>query len=103
MSYCVTVLSRHDGVHLGWRNGPVWDEKVSGGSHWTGEHVQALGAWLWEHDPQGHDPHLFREQLGDEISSLMHEPSVVETICMKTGIRLMYRTLGPDSWDLVVT
>ena len=43
-----------------------------------------------------------REQLGNEVTSLKAEAAVIETLCMETGIRLMYMTLGPDSWDLIL-
>ena len=44
----------------------------------------------------------FRERLGNEVTSLKGETAVTETLCMETGIRLMYRTLGPDCWDLIL-
>ena len=57
------------------------------------EQVKELGAWLWASKT------YFREHLGNEVASLKAE---TETLCTDTGIRLMYRTLVPDSWDLIL-
>ena len=62
------------------------------------DQVLTLGALLWEEDPR-----FFRDQLGEEISSLNAESTLVDVLCKKTGTRLRYKTLGPDSWDLVLT
>ena len=72
---------------------------MPGGSLWTVEQVEDLGALLWEEE----DPRFIRDQLGDEVSSLIAESTLVDVLCKKTGIRLRYKTLGPDSWDLVLT
>ena len=98
LSFRVTVISRQDGLHLGLREGWDWGE-VPGGSSWTVEQVEDLRALLWEEE----DPRFFRDQLGDEVSSLSAESTLVDVLCKKTGIRLRYKTLGPDSWDHVLT
>ena len=41
---------------------------------------------------------LLQRRTGDEISSLNAESVVIEALCKKTGIRLMYRTLGTSPW-----
>ena len=64
----------------------------------TVEQVQDIRAWLWV----GAEPRFYRDELGDEVTSLKAETAVVETLLMKTGIMLMYRTLGSDSWDLIL-
>ena len=100
LSLCITVFSRQDGLHLGWRRGLEglgFGDGGPGGSKWTVEQVLALRAWLWEEESR-----YFRDELGDEISSLNAESAVIKALCKKTGIRLMYRTLGPDSWDLIL-
>ena len=63
----------------------------------TVKEVHVFRAWLWEEEPC-----FFRDKLGEEVSSLNAESAVIKTLCMKTGIRLMYKTLGPASWDLVL-
>ena len=67
-----------------------------GGSSWTVKQVRELRAMLWATETD------FRERLGNEVTSLKAESAVVERLCMGTGIRLRYRTLGPDCWDLVL-
>ena len=47
-------------------------------------------------------PTCYRDVLGDEITSLNAESTDIHALCEKTGIRLMLRTLGPDSWDLIM-
>ena len=74
------------------------NEKAPGGSLWTVEQVLTLGAVLWEEKPR-----FFRDFLGVRITSLTAESTLVDALCKKTGIRLRYKTLGPDSWDLVLT
>jgi len=91
----MTVFTCQDGVHLGWRRRPGLDGGL-GGSSWTVEQVRELRAWLWASKTD------FRECLGNEVTSLKAESAVTETLCMETGIRLMYRTLGPDCWDLIL-
>ena len=100
LSYYLAVISRQDGLHLGWRRlgDGDWDG-VAGGTSLTVEQVMALRACLWDRAK----PRFYRDALGDEVTSLNAESAVIETLCMKTGIRLMYRTFGPDSWDLVQT
>ena len=107
LSLCITVFSRQDGLHLGWRRGAwVLDDGVPGGSSdgvpggslWTVEQVHSLRAWLWlEREPTG-----FRDQLGKEIADLNAESMFIKTLCKKTGIELMLMTLGPDSWELAL-
>ena len=89
----MTVFARQDGIHLEWRRKAGLD---GGRSSWTVEDVKDLRAVVWDSETN------CREQLGNEFTSLKAEAAVVETLCMKTGTRLMYRTLGPDSWDLVL-
>ena len=60
------------------------------------EDVKDLRAVIWNPETNS------REKLGYEVTSLNAESLVIETLCMKTGIRLMYKTLGPASWDLVL-
>ena len=60
------------------------------------EQVRELKARLWACQTN------FRELLGNEVTSLKAETAVTETLYMETGIRLMYRTLGPDCWDLIL-
>ena len=67
-----------------------------GGSSWTVKQVRELRAMLWATETD------FRERLGNEVASLKAETAVIEALCMETGIRLMYRTVGPDCWDLVL-
>ena len=67
-----------------------------GGSSWTVEDVKDLRAVVWDSETN------CREQLGNEVTSLKTEAAVIETLYMETGIRLMYRTLGPDSWDHIL-
>ena len=99
LSFRVTVISRQDGLHLGLREGWDWGDEVPGGSLWTVEQVLDLRALLWEEE----DPRFYRDQLGDEVSSLIAESTLVDVLCKKTGIRLRYKTFGPDSWDLILT
>ena len=95
--FYLTVFLHQDGIHLGWRRGCDWEDGgPEEGSSLTVEQVQDLRAELWD------GARLYREELRDEVTSLKAETAVVETLCMKTGIRLMYKTLGPDSWDLVL-
>ena len=63
------------------------------------EQVEDLRALLWEEE----DPRFFRDFWGERITSLDAESTLVDVLCKKTGIRLRYKTLGPDSWDLVLT
>ena len=99
LSLCITVFSRQDGLHLGFRRGVgSFGDEAPGGSIWTVEQVLILGVLLWEEKPR-----YFRDMLGEEITSLTAESTLVDTLCKKTGIRLRYKTLGPDSWDLVLT
>ena len=95
LSFGMTVFSCQDGIHLGWRRRPGLDGGL-GGSSWTVEQVRELRAWLWASKTD------FRKLLGNEVTSLKAETAVTETLCMETGIRLMYRTLGPDCWDLIL-
>ena len=60
------------------------------------EQVRELRTRLWACQTD------FRELLENEVTSLKAETAVTETLCMETGIRLMYRTLGPDCWDLIL-
>ena len=62
------------------------------------EQVHSLRAWLWQED----EPRYYRDLLGEEIASLNAESALIETLCKKTGIRLMLKTLGPDSWELAL-
>ncbi len=62
------------------------------------EQVEDIGDSLWIYGPRA-----YRDRLGDEITSLTTESTDILALCKKTGIRLTLRTLGPDSWDLVVT
>ena len=62
------------------------------------EQVNSLRAWLWLE----REPACFRDQLGKEIADLNAESMFIKTLCKKTGIRLMLRTLGPDSWELAL-
>ena len=98
LSLCITVFSGQDGLHLGFRRGQDFGTEAPGGSLWTVDQVLNLGALLWEEEPR-----FFRDMLGEEISSLNAESTLVDVLCKKTGIRLRYKTLGPDSWDLVLT
>ena len=95
LSLCLAVISRLDGLHLGQRR---LGDGVAGGTSLTVEQVKALRACLWDRT----EPRHCRDALGDEVTSLNAESAVIETLCMKTGIRLMYKTLGPASWDLVL-
>ena len=52
--------------------------------------------WDWA------EPRLYGDALGYEATSLKAETAFIETLCMETGIRLMYRTLEPDSWDRIL-
>ena len=63
----------------------------------TVKQLEDFGACLWEYESR------FRDKLGDEITSLNAESTDIHALCKKTGIRLTLRTLGPDSWDLIVT
>ena len=44
----------------------------------------------------------FRERLGREVTSLKAETARTETLCRATGLRVRYKTLGPDFWDLIL-
>ena len=90
LSFGMTVFSCQDGIHLGWRRRPGLDGGL-GGSSWTVEQVRELRARLWACQTD------FRERLGIEVTSFK-----AETLCMETGIKLMYRNLGPDCWDLIL-
>ena len=59
------------------------------------EQVKELRARLWVSEIN------FRERLGREVTSLKAETMRTETLCMASGLRVRYETLGPDSWDLV--
>ena len=96
LSLCITVFSRQDGLHLGLRRGQDFGDEALGGSLWTVDQVLNLRALLWEKDPR-----FFRDMLGEEISSLNAESTLVDVLCKKTVTRLTYKTLGPDSWDHV--
>ena len=95
LSLYLAVISRQDGLHLGRRR---LGDGVAGGTSFTVEQVKALRACLWDMT----NARYYRDKLGDEVTSLNAESAVIETLCMKTGIRLMYKTLGPDAWDLVL-
>ncbi len=64
----------------------------------TVEQVEDIGDSFWIYTPR-----QYRDALGDEITSLTTESTDIHALCKKTGIRLTLRTLGPESWDLVVT
>ena len=53
-------------------------------------------------EPGSGSTRYYRDLLGDEIASLNAESALIETLCKKTGIRLMLKTLGPDSWELAL-
>ena len=61
------------------------------------EQVKELRARLWVSETD------FRERLGREVTSLKAETARTETICRVTGLRVRYETLGPDSWDLILS
>jgi len=100
LSLNLTVFSHQDGLHLGWRRGVdlAFLEGESGGTSLTVEQVEDIGASFWIYNPR-----QYQDTLGDEITSLTTESTDIHALCKKTGIRLTLRTLGPDSWDLVVT
>ena len=99
LSFCIAVFSRQDGLHLGFRRGVgSFGDDAPGGSLWTEEQVDTFGAVLWMEKPR-----FFRDKLGRDITRLDAESTLVDALCKKTGIRLRYKTLGPDSWDLVLT
>jgi hypothetical protein len=93
LSLGMTVFSCQDGVHLGWRRRPGLDAGL-GGSSWTVEQVRELRAWLWATETN------FTERLWGELTSHGAEMQRTETICMKSGRRVSYETLGSDSWVL---
>ena len=58
------------------------------------EQVRELRARLWATETD------FTERLGREFTSLNAEAERTEAICMATGLRVRYESLGPDSWIL---
>jgi hypothetical protein len=67
-----------------------------GRSSWNVDQVKELRAWLWASKT------YFTECLGREVTSLQAEKRRTEKICMATGLSVRYKTLGPDSWDLIL-
>jgi hypothetical protein len=95
-SFGMTVLSCQDGIHLRWRRRPGLDRGL-GGSSWNVDQVKELRARLWASKA------YFTESLGEEVTSLQAEKRRTEVRCMATGISVRYETLGPNSWDLILT
>ena len=58
------------------------------------EQVRELRARLWVTETD------FTELLGRECTSLRAGSMRKKDICMATGHRMRYETLGPDSWVL---
>jgi hypothetical protein len=86
LSFGMTVFSCQDGIHLGWRRRPGLDGGLRVSS-WTVEQVKVLRARLWA-----------TERLGREVTSINTERVRTEDLCMSTGLRVRYETLGPDFW-----
>jgi hypothetical protein len=67
-----------------------------GGSSWTVDQVKELRARLCATETD------LTERLGREVTSLHAETRRTEDICMATGLRVRYETLGPDSLDHIL-
>jgi hypothetical protein len=91
----MTVLSCEDSIHLGWRRRPGLDGGL-GGSSWNVEQVKELRGRLWASKT------FFTECLGREVNNLQAMKMRTEEICKATGISVRYKTLGPDSWPLIL-
>jgi hypothetical protein len=87
LSFGMTVFSCQHGIHLGWRRRPGLDGGLRGSS-WTVDQVKELRARLWS--------------TKTDFTSLHAETRRTEDICIATGLRVRYETLGPDSRDLIL-
>jgi len=97
LSLCITVFSRQDGLHLGFRRGVgSFGNDAPGGSLWTVEQVDTLGGVLWEEKPR-----FFRDILGEvlPVSTQRARSSMfsVRRLASGLGTRPLGPTLGISS------